>query len=127
MERRTESDRDMAFFGGFVCKCACVCVICAGWMRVSALLYVAKKECFSRAEINDVERGFIQKSEKKGKRRPTRRRSRNVSSMMLHDRGYTTYFYYISLFSFLTRAGLYRYRVGEFSLSLFSLFLSSLD
>ena len=34
-------------------------------MRVSALLYVAKKECFSRAEINDVERFYPKKSEKR--------------------------------------------------------------
>jgi hypothetical protein len=67
MERRTESDRDMVFWALIyiyslsqsVCMCVCVCVICAGWMRVSAVLYVAKKEFFAR-EISDVSR-FIQK------------------------------------------------------------------
>ena len=40
----------------------CVCVICAGWMRVSALLYVAKKEFFAREIMTSR---FIQKKVRK--------------------------------------------------------------
>ena len=54
MERRTESERDMAFLALIYSLsqsvCVRVCVICAGWMRVSALLYVAKKEFFARRD-----------------------------------------------------------------------------
>jgi hypothetical protein len=45
-----------------VCVCVCVCVICAGWMRVSAVLYVAKKEFFARRLMTSR---FIQKVRKK--------------------------------------------------------------
>ena len=43
-----------------VCACVSACVICAGWMRVSALLYVAKREFFAR-EISDVSPRFYPK------------------------------------------------------------------
>jgi len=61
-----------------VCACVSVCVICAGWMRVSALLYVARKEFFAR-EISDVSRFYPKVKEKKCEKKGG---SRNVSSLL---------------------------------------------
>ena len=102
-----------------VCACVSACVICAGWMRVSALLYVAKREFFAR-EISDVSQGFLSKSEvrKNVRKKAVRVMFLLFSSPFTNDvtrswlpRTFITFFVFFSHAS-----AMYRYRVGEFSL-----------
>jgi len=66
MERRTESDRDMAFLGGFVyiyIVCRKVCVFVCNLRRLDACICSSLRgeERVFRAEINDVERFYPKK------------------------------------------------------------------
>ena len=102
-----------------VCACVSVCVICAGWMRVSALLYVAKREFFAR-EISDVSPRFYPKVKlrKNVRKKAVRVMFLLFSSPFTNDvtrswlpRTFITFFVFFSHAS-----AMYRYRVGEFSL-----------